>query len=297
MDRSQLIQKIQGINVWKRGGQRAPHKPLLLLYALGACSRGEERLIPYSRVDPALRTLLAEFGPTRKVYHPEYPFWRLRNDDVWTLSSTEGLQRRRSNSDPTKTSLLEHDVAGGFTAPIYDLLRNDSTFIAELAAVILDAHFPASLHEDLLDAVGLTVQGEVNLRRKRDPEFRRRILRAYEYRCAVCGFDVRMDNQTIGLEAAHVKWHQAGGPDTEANGLALCAVHHKLFDRGAFQVTPAYRFLVSERVHGTQGLLEWLLRYHNKPVRRPQHHRYTLEPEFITWHVSEVFKGPARATS
>jgi putative restriction endonuclease len=28
--------------------------------------------------------------------------------------------------------------------------------------------------------------------RKRAPAFRKRILTAYEYRCAVCGFDVRL---------------------------------------------------------------------------------------------------------
>jgi putative restriction endonuclease len=40
-----------GIHVWTRGDERAPHKPLLLLYALGRCSRGEPRLIPYADVD------------------------------------------------------------------------------------------------------------------------------------------------------------------------------------------------------------------------------------------------------
>ena len=42
-----------------------------------------------------------------------------------------------------------------------------------------------------------------------------------------------LDQETLGIEAAHIKWHQAGGPDTEDNGLALCTLHHKRFDRGA----------------------------------------------------------------
>jgi hypothetical protein len=29
-----------GLQVWTRGDERAPHKPLLLLYALGRCSGG-----------------------------------------------------------------------------------------------------------------------------------------------------------------------------------------------------------------------------------------------------------------
>ena len=59
------------------------------------------------------------------------------------------------------------------------------------------------------------------------------MLTAYEWRCAVCGLDVRLGSVSIILEAAHIKWHQAGGPDEESNGLALGVLHHKAFDLGA----------------------------------------------------------------
>ena len=41
MNKHHLQTLIQNITVWKRGAQRAPHKPLLLLYALARslCSR------------------------------------------------------------------------------------------------------------------------------------------------------------------------------------------------------------------------------------------------------------------
>jgi len=60
------------------------------------------------------------------------------------------------------------------------------------------------------------------------------VLTAYEWRCAVCGFDVQLGAIPIALDAAHIRWHQANGPDTERNGLALCALHHKTFDLGVF---------------------------------------------------------------
>ena len=37
----------------------------------------------------------------------------------------------------------------------------------------------------------------------------------------------------VGLEAAHIRWHQFSGPDINENGLALCSIHHRLFERGA----------------------------------------------------------------
>ena len=48
------------------------------------------------------------------------------------------------------------------------------------------------------------------------------MLTAYEWRCAVCGLDVRLGSVSVALDAAHIRWHQAGGPDREGNGLALC---------------------------------------------------------------------------
>ena len=232
-----LRRRFANIAVWKRGSERAPHNPLLLLYALAKCSRGEASQIPYADVDERLRDLLIEFGPSRKSYHPEYPFWRLQNDGIWELENANNAQPRASNTDAKRSELLTLGVTGGLKADIYEQIRRDPHLLADLAHELLDANFPPSLHEDILAAVGLELADTFSRRRRRDPEFRHRVLTAYEYRCAVCGYDVRLGSRELGLEAAHIKWHQAGGPDSEVNGLALCALHHKLFDRGAFSVT------------------------------------------------------------
>src|SRR5689334_1059947 len=119
MQPDHIHQLFSQINVWKRGNERAPHKPLLLLYALAKCSRGESREIPYREVDQELRKLLIEFGPSRKSYHTEYPFWRLQNDGLWELQGVTGLQPRQSNTDVKKSELLKSNVIGGLSAPIY----------------------------------------------------------------------------------------------------------------------------------------------------------------------------------
>jgi putative restriction endonuclease len=130
--------------------------------------------------------------------------------------------------------------------------------------------------------------------RKRDPRFRQRVLTAYEYRCAVCGFDVRQGSVSLGIEAAHIKWHQAGGPDVEANGLALCALHHKLFDRGAFTVSASGRVDLSEQLHGGTGFRELLLAHHGLPVRPPPNPNHRPAAQVLAWHHKEVFQGSAR---
>jgi putative restriction endonuclease len=166
--------------------------------------------------------------------------------------------------------------------------------VSEIAARLLENHFPESIHQDILAEVGLTLGAEKAATKKRDPQFRQRVLTAYEYRCAVCGFDVRLGSVSIALDAAHIRWHQAGGPDQENNGLALCVLHHKTFDLGAFTVNHDGRLLVSDQAHGTDGFQEALMSRHGKPVRPPQRKEWKPIPSYLDWHAKEVFRGKAR---
>ena len=133
-------------------------------------------------------------------------------------------------------------------------------------------------------------------KRARSARFREQVLLAYEHRCCVCGFDLRIGNVSAGLEAAHIQWHTAGGPDVEANGLSLCALHHKLFDLGAFTLEPGDLRIVFSRhaIAGSKGL-SGELKHHGQPLLRPQSPDLLPGPEFIAWNQHNVFKTPARA--
>lgn len=139
--------------------------------------------------------------------------------------------------------------------------------------------------QDILDTVGLDIISSPSASprktvRKRDPLFRESILRAYEYRSVVCGFSVRLRNKLLAPEAAHIMWHQAGGPDVEMNGLALCSTHHKLFSLGAFTIGAELQMLLSNEVNGL-GADEWLIRHHGKPLLPPQKKKFYPESGFL----------------
>lgn len=198
-------------------------------------------------------------------------------------------------SSPNNRKLLEESVSGGFIPEVYKSIKNNIDHIPELAQIILDQHFPASIHDDIVSAVGLDFSFTyTNKRKKRDSKFRDKILRAYGYSYAVCGFNVRLVHALVGVEAAHIKWHQAGGPNVEENGIALCSLHHQLFDRGVFTINSDHRMIVSQDAHGTNGFDEWLMRYHGNEIMNPIEESYYPKDDFIYWHVKEVFKGPAR---
>ena len=293
MDKETVLQKFETLNIWRKDGARAPHKPLLVLYAIGELLRGKSRLLPYTEVDDNFGDILAEFGPRRSRQGTYYPFWRLQTDCIWEVSDADKI-RLTSRGDALKGDLVDYDVRGGFTEEVANHLQTDSVLASEIIQRMLDGHFPPTWHEDILQKVGIELNPKGTIRQKRDPNFRTNILKAYEYRCAVCGFDVRVGNQPVALEAAHIKWHQAGGPDLEVNGLALCSLHHKLFDRGAFTLSNDLEVLVSDDAHGTAGFHEWLMRFHGEKLNFPQRQTYYPSENYTRWHVSEVFQGEYR---
>ena len=77
MDAQDRLRQFVQMNQFRRGGEVAPHKPLLVLYALERMKLDVDRMIPYSEIDKDLKTLLREFSKTKGTPSPQYPFWRL----------------------------------------------------------------------------------------------------------------------------------------------------------------------------------------------------------------------------
>jgi putative restriction endonuclease len=156
--RDEILQKFDRINVWTRGDERAPHKPLLILYALGRWQRGERSEVPFADVAQDVGELLREFGSPRQSYHPEYPFWRLQADGLWIVESDAPVEPRKGQTDAKKSELLKHKARGGFVGPVRAALDLDPSLAGDIAQRLLDAHFPDSVHGDILDAVGLSLE-------------------------------------------------------------------------------------------------------------------------------------------
>lgn len=282
------------LGVWQEEGVRAPCTPLLLLYTLGRYAHGGARLIKFEGMEDALPKLFQEFGPPGAKFDGVAPFWSLRDSGVWETSESETVGARKANaSTPTKAWLRTHKIAGGFTPELFSEVAGDSSLLRDIAGDLLESHFPGTLHGEIMAAVGLDPALGVPPSR-RDPKFRDLILRAYEGRCAVCAFDARLGDSLVGLEAAHIRWHQAGGPSTVTNGIALCSLHSKLLDRGAFTLTEDRRVLVSAELRGSAATEQWITRYHGSKLRVPRRPANRPDPAFIAWHRREVFREPGR---
>ena len=290
MTREEIIRRFKSLEVWKRGGERAPHKPLLVLYAIGILLRREDRLISYGQeIKDNLTALLKKFGPERQQYQPDQPFWRLQKDEVWEVTDADRIDEDISGN-PSKKDMKRYDVSGGFLKEIVHEFQMDPNFAFKISQYMLD-HFPASMHQEILQTVEIPTF--VIEPQPSNPNFQSDVMNAYKEKCAVCGFRVRLENQPVALEVTYIKSPEAGGPDAEENGLALCSLHHELFNEGAFTLSENLHVLVSKHTKG-KGTEDWLKKFHGEKMKFPPHQIYYPRIHFIDWHFRNRFRGPAR---
>jgi putative restriction endonuclease len=76
---------------------------------------------------------------------------------------------------------------------------------------------------------------------RKQGDFRKNVLRAYNGQCAVCSIKTKSL-----LRAAHIIPVADGGDDSIKNGICLCVLHEVAFDRCLLRITPEGDVLVKE---------------------------------------------------
>jgi putative restriction endonuclease len=240
-----------------------------------------------------LGELIAEFGPpshTSRTQSAAYPFTRLRSDGVWTLDHPVPMD--------LLAPLAEHDVAGQLETSVESALHDDRQLLYAVARSLVESHFPPTIAPDVLTAVGLEPQLVLHgpdvepapAARRRDPRWRALVLQAWDRQCAFCGYDGQAGGACVGVEATHVRWFAFDGPDSLDNGLALCVLHHKLFDLGVMGLDHQLRIRLSEvfTARTSAGRAQYDLHGRNLQPRPGTPPPATTH---IDWHNREVFKA------
>lgn len=135
---------------------------------------------------------------------------------------------------------------------------------------------------------GPTVQPRLILARLSQSFFRRAVLSSYGSSCCMCGI-----NFPQMLIASHIKpWgsHEETRTDPE-NGLCLCALHDKAYDRGLMTVDANREIGVSSSVLNSKvQFVETSLAVFNKQkIKMPS--RFAPKQEYLDWHRKNVFKA------
>lgn len=275
-------------------GARAPYKPLLMLWLIGRVMTGGGSAVTFREAEEPLAGLLAPHAIASSTPQPAIPFAALASDsELWSVNLASGVDFG-SVPWPSRRNarFLRDESATGHLAPRFFAALGDGGVRDRVVNELLFSEFPEALHRHILAEVGLAHHVPLH-RPADDPEFRRRIMRAYDMRCAMCGFGVAIGSQslTIGLETAHIKMPSKGGPHEVDNGLLLCNGHRTMFDWGALGIDTERRICVSEAVvAATVAEGASLLSLQHRPIRCSHRTEDRPSREYTEWHRANIFK-------
>lgn len=122
----------------------------------------------------------------------------------------------------------------------------------------------------------------------RDRLFRRRVVAAYDSRCAVTGLKLINGGGRAEVEAAHIRPVERGGPDIVTNGIALSGTVHWMFDRGLIALSDDLEILVSRQANDPDSIRSLI----NKTgfAISPKRALERPHPAFLAWHREHCFK-------
>ncbi|MGA4843743.1 phosphorothioated DNA-binding restriction endonuclease [Streptomyces sp. G45] len=300
MTSDELMRALSGLRRAQIGHRRAPHKPLLVLWLLGRFTGLGSTAVTYAEAEEPVSRLINDFGPAvaspaRARERAAMPFVHLERA-LWDLRDADG--QPIGPDAPERGGPLRARGAHGRLRPGAEALLADPVTLAAAARLLLEQHFTPALEAPLCDAVGLDLAGAeetaLTPARARQPVrragFTEEVLHAYAYACAFCGFDGALGRNPVGLEAAHVRWHSQGGPDEVRNGLALCSLHHTLFDLGVLGLGDDLRIRVSQRYVARSRAGRAVDDLHGRALAEPRPGRPPVDPRFVRWHGEQVFK-------
>jgi len=122
----------------------------------------------------------------------------------------------------------------------------------------------------------------------RDRLFRRRVVTAYDARCAITGLKLINGGGRAEVEAAHIRPVERGGPDIINNGLALSGTVHWMFDRGLISLTDELEILISRQANDAEGIRALVNR--TGSAIPPARSADRPHPSFLAWHRENCFK-------
>jgi putative restriction endonuclease len=188
--------------------------------------------------NPAIIALAEQIGRT-----PDAVAMKMLN-----LSSFDPAEQARGIRGLTGASQLDRAIFDEFSRR-QDALIEAATTAAQVMGI---APPPAAdsepLDDDVEEAIatfaGPTEMERVTRVRRAQGAFRRAVLASYESHCAIC----RMALPAMLCASHIIPWrHDESRRADPTNGLALCALHDRAFDRGLITVNDDLRIVVSPR--------------------------------------------------
>ncbi len=298
----QWLNRLANLNAATVRGQRAPHKPLLLLSIMDMIEDGA-LTAEWISLTPDLFSRFQMYWPIvherqQTKANIKMPFHALGGDRdrVWERYTEDEAPSLSQNT--TKRCRMD---------PILWECLLDENFRKEARLRLISSFFPTDEQVVLYARLDLpepnvndireykkNAQAHAASRKKgRDFRFRSSILTGYRYTCALTGYSLNTTEANL-VEAAHIHQHSESGDDDPTNGLALTPDAHWMFDK--FLWTVDYRdsqFIVlvaQDRFTDSSPTGRTLRVHHKKPLYFVQETKLRPDPMYFEWHRGRFLK-------
>ncbi|THA57324.1 hypothetical protein E6R62_08520 [Streptomyces sp. A1136] len=154
--RDELLNVLSGLRLARIAGQRAPHKPLLVLWLLGRFAATGSTSVTYADLEEPVSGLINEFGPdvtsqARARERAAMPFVHLERT-LWDPRDSDG--RPIASDAPERGNRLRAQGARGRLRPEVETLLADPGTLADAARLLLERYFDPTQAGRVGGAVG-----------------------------------------------------------------------------------------------------------------------------------------------
>lgn len=301
---------------------RAPHKPFMLLTVMDLIAQEviQTNFIEFNYdlldvFDLYWTKTMGEDKPT----NPVLPFFHLQSDGFWHLIPRSGKEQVLQSVTQIRTKgQLQEIVLGAKLDEALFWQMQDPQGRNRLRAVLIESYFAPELRPlvvnlgeitaeafqysfDLLSSANkrfrlggkqrLRETGEEYKPEARSVAFRRIVVKAYNFTCAMCRIRVMTPEGRSAVVAAHiVPWSESYNDDPR-NGLSLCGLHHWVFDEGLVTISDDHLMKVSMIVSPDAEGTEPLLSLAGRKLYLPEAPTLWPAEDALAWHRAHTFRN------
>lgn len=307
------LKKLTHLNRASKNGEKAPHKPILLLSVLDSIASGE---IVENRIE-ITPILVARFKDnwsrlvTSNTFQPNFslPFFHLKmkSDGFWHLHTFYGKEIlvTSSNSIRSFAQLKDSVEYAYFDKALFEILLQPKAR-EEVYQILMDKYFNGHgtiqkqsglfeiLANQILNDTSKEYQRQIE---KADEEevfvrcgvFKKVVPKIYDYSCCISGMRVISGFDIQMVDACHIVPFSVSHDDTITNGISLSPNFHRAFDRGLISLNEDYRVIVSNSFSESNSNFA-LKAFEGKQILLPQEKHHLPSIENIKWHNEKIFK-------
>jgi putative restriction endonuclease len=248
-------------------------------------------------------------GPDSQRRGLHYPFWHLESGGFWHNTLKSGFNGLKPKTTNTLRKAVEY---ASVDDELFNILQEPNSR-AELIDTLVAAWFSSNrddrrgdilqVNQDLIKLAEKEVEISNRPNFDREPRFylrkspfrnaifRKAVVEAYDYRCALCRLKVRRTLTQKIVDGSHIKPFSRFYDDQVDNGISLCKNHHWAFDQGWFAIDDNYRIIVANDLEEESPNARCMKDFHSETILLPASDQDLPRLESLEWHRLNVFRA------